>query len=239
MVNHENFLIPENRKVLSHSKFSFAEVESVSLSKNIINQGFVSILYNLMMDSFDNQDVDNSGGDLDDAIECTKNAYKEVGKNPTFTICYLQCPHTAFVYKENGEKNTDRKDLENWEDKNIYLGQLKYTNSFIKETVDNIISNDPNSIIVFQADHGARYSYHRMMDYKKSEYDASLETEKMQNVLNAVYVGEDMDININIEGMSCINTWRTILNEVYGTNYEMLDEPKHYIYKWRYRNASN
>lgn len=234
LVNHENFLVSDNYKVLTHSRFSFAETGSTSLSKSIINQGYVSILYNTVGKMFNNQNTEDSAKDLEDAMNYTRDSYKYTDGKPTLTVCYLQCPHMAFVFDENGNYN-DSKNLENWADDKYYLGQLKYTNTFIKETVDNIIENDPNSIIVFQADHGARYSYYNMNRYKKSEYDAKKETRMMQNVINAVYIGGDT--KIDIEGKSCINTWRTILNTVYKTDYEMLDAPDDYVYKWRYINT--
>ena len=44
----------------------------------------------------------------------------------------------------------------------------------------------------------------------------------MQNVLNCVYYQGNQ---YEIEGMTNINTWRYILNEIFGTDYELL-EPK-------------
>jgi hypothetical protein len=45
----------------------------------------------------------------------------------------------------------------------------------------------------------------------------------MQNILNCVYYkGEKLDI----ESMTSINTWRTVLNTYFGTDYEMLPAPE-------------
>ena len=52
----------------------------------------------------------------------------------------------------------------------------------------------------------------------------------MQNILNSVYYqGKEMDI----EGKSGINTLRIVLNEIFMTNYEMLDNPEKYLYQYK------
>jgi len=235
IVNHENFFITEGYNVISKCRFSFAEKESDSLSKNIIKQGLVSVISNYMEKEMgmSNQDTKVSAIDLDEVFNCTKKiALYNTGK-PAFNICYIQCPHASFVYDKDGNY-VDSKDIENFEKKEIYLGQLEYVNTQIKTIVENIKKEDPDSIICFQADHGSRYAYHCMHKYKKKDYDAKKETHMMQNVLNCVYVGGDK--KIDIEGETCINTWRKILNEVYGTDYKMLDAPDDYTYKWEYMN---
>ncbi len=235
IVNHENFFITEGYNVLSKCRFSFAEKESDSLSKNIIKQGLVSVISNYMEKEMgmSSQDTKVSAIDLDEVFNCTKKIASYNTGKPAFNICYIQCPHTSFVYDANGNY-VDNKDIENFEKKEIYIGQLEYVNTQIKTIVENIKKEDPNSIICFQADHGSRYAYHCMHKYKKKDYDAKKETHMMQNVLNCVYVGGDK--KIDIEGETCINTWRKILNEVYGTDYKMLDAPDDYTYKWEYMN---
>ena len=52
----------------------------------------------------------------------------------------------------------------------------------------------------------------------------------MQNILNCVYYqGKEMDI----EGKSGINTLRIVLNEIFMTNYEILDNPEKYLYQYK------
>ena len=41
--------------------------------------------------------------------------------------------------------------------------------------------------------------------------------------------GKEMDI----EGKSGINTLRIVLNEIFMTNYEMLDNPEKYLYQYK------
>ena len=56
-------------------------------------------------------------------------------------------------------------------------------------------------------------------------FDPAVENPYMQNTLNCVYYkGEDFPI----EGEIGINSLRLILNQVFGTDYEMI-EPYHYV----------
>ena len=155
---------------------------------------------------------------------------ERTGGKPTFTLVYLMLPHSPFIYNEDGTLNTEG--TADWDNKYLYINQLKYTNTIIKQMIQNIKKNDPKSTIVMQSDHGCRLAGHLMKDYKKSEYDAEKETYMMQNVFNCVYTGSGK--SMDIEGLSCVNTWRLLLNTLYDTDYKMLDEPERFIYKWRY-----
>ena len=150
-------------------------------------------------------------------------------ENPTLTIGYVSCPHPPFVIDEEGGA-VDYRNTSNWADKSLYLNQLKYVNACMENAVDGILQNDRNAIIIIQSDHGVRYPYHMMECYGTPEYDATIETPYMQNILNCVYYqGKEMDI----EGESGINTLRIVLNEIFMTNYEMLDNPEKYLYQYK------
>ena len=135
----------------------------------------------------------------------------------------------TFVVDSKGE-SINESTIHEWKDKELYLNQLKYVNSCIETMVDNIIDSDPDAVIILQSDHGVRYPYHMMECYGTPEYDATIETPYMQNILNCVYYqGKEIDI----EGKTGINTLRTVLNEVFMTDYEMLDEPEKYLFQYK------
>ena len=116
-----------------------------------------------------------------------------------------------------------KEDETNWKDKSIYLNQYKYITKCMERIVEDIQKNDPDSFIILMSDHGARYPHWQVDHYGAKAYDASVETLYMQNILNCVYYkGEKLDI----EGMTSINTWRTVLNTYFGTDYEMLPAPE-------------
>ena len=127
-------------------------------------------------------------------------------EKPTLTIGYVSCPHPPFVIDEEGGA-VDYRNTSNWADKSLYLNQLKYVNACMENAVDGILQNDRNAIIIIQSDHGVRYPYHMMECYGTPEYDATIETPYMQNILNCVYYqGKEMDI----EGKRGINTLRIV-----------------------------
>lgn len=132
----------------------------------------------------------------------------------TFTLVYLNIPHEPFLVDENGNPRTS-SGWHNWEDDRYYLGQYKYATKLMIQMITNILENDSDSIIILQSDHGAR----------ASTSDAFMEKfplEVMQNPLNAVYFRGD---NVEIEGLSAVNTMRTVLNYLFNENYSMLDVP--------------
>jgi len=141
---------------------------------------------------------------------------------PTFTFAYAECPHEYFTFDADGNRIA-KEDETNWKDKSIYLNQYKYITKCMERIVEDIQKNDPDAFIILMSDHGARYPHWQVDHYGAKAYDASVETLYMQNILNCVYYkGEKLDI----ESMTSINTWRTVLNTYFGTDYEMLPAPE-------------
>jgi hypothetical protein len=161
---------------------------------------------------------------LQEALDTMETAWQDAQDGPTLTLGYVQCPHSWFVYNADGNPVPEEDHL-NWGDPQYYLGQLEYTNQRILQAVDQIQKNDPTAIIILQSDHGARLSSH-LTELYDAPYDEETDTLPQQNILNCVYVpGKDLEI----EGLSGINTLRTLLNQVYGMDYEMLPDPEmHY-----------
>ena len=138
---------------------------------------------------------------------------------PTLTVGYISCPHVPFVFDEKGN-TIDQSEIHNWENKNYYLNQLEYMNTCILETVNNILEEDREAIIILQSDHGVRYPIHMEELGINTEYEIDSEIPYMENILNCVYYkGEKIDI----EGKTGINTLRTVLNEAFKTSYDMIE----------------
>lgn len=139
-------------------------------------------------------------------------------QNPTFTIGYLNLPHAPLIFRADGSVRPE-SEWYNWEDKSMYLEQYKYITSHIMKTVTNIKNADPDALIIVQSDHGNRYPHWMVSDYDWEKYEYDVEMPYMMNIINGVYYkGETFEI----EGMTGINTMRTVFNEVLGTNFEMV-----------------
>jgi Na+-transporting NADH:ubiquinone oxidoreductase subunit NqrC len=137
--------------------------------------------------------------------------------SPTFTVVYLSFPHAPFLVNEYGDpiKYTQRFD---WENDNIYLGQFKYSTKLMMKMLDNILVNDPNSIILLQSDHGARATQDVGL------YVSKFPLEIMSNTLNAVYYqGEKFD---EIIDQSSVNTIRLVLDRLFDLDYGTVKVPE-------------
>jgi hypothetical protein len=134
-----------------------------------------------------------------------------------FTIGYFDFPHIPYVVDEKGNK-TDDADQDNLQDPNLYLAQLKFANHKILQMVSAIINNDPQAIIILQSDHGFRYASHLHFWYNLDIYDLQAEAPFEQNILNAVYY---QGKNLDIEGLSGINTLKIVLNTLLDAGLEI------------------
>lgn len=158
-------------------------------------------------------------------FECLKDCVNHLDKDsPTLTVSYICSPHTYFVLDANGNLLPLEKDTD-WKDKSVFLGQMEYTTKCIQETVQNILTKDPDALIIIQSDHGVRYPHWMVENYGEEPYDALEETKYMQNIINCVYYKGQ---KIEIEGLTGINTIRKVFNEVLGTQMEMLEAPTGY-----------
>ena len=77
-----------------------------------------------------------------------------------------------------------------------------------------IISDDPNSIIIFMSDHSMRfmYMYHdrTFPDYGK--------------IFNSIYY-QGKELPFELEGLSGPNTLRLLANELLGTQFDLIEDP--------------
>lgn len=132
-----------------------------------------------------------------------------------FTLGYFCNPHVPWFVDEDGNP-IDGADRYNYNDPSIYLGQLKYLNKLILSMVSSIIEKDPDGIIILQSDHGYRVAVMapELVDSLNDEFPY------ITNTLNVVYLrGEPLEI----EGATGINTLRTVINQLFGENLEMIN----------------
>ena len=217
MINHTGQLYTKGCNVL-HEGVGGENLSDYILENSIwleIDQVRSWVLLNLM-----HIDETDYGKILKETLQVMEHCAEERNsKKPTLTVSYICAPHTYFALDEEGRR-IDYELGTNWAIKSVYLNQLKYVTKCIQNTILNIKESDPNALIIVQSDHGARYPYWMKENHGGPEYDASIENEYMQNIINCVYYkGEE----IKIEGMTGINTIRTAFNYVFGTDYEMLE----------------
>ncbi len=142
----------------------------------------------------------------------------------TFTVSYLGFPHMPFLVDENGNQVPVNQSM-NFRDKRYYLGQYIYATKIMIQMLDSIIRKDPGAVILCCSDHSVRAA---------TDPELFLEGcyayEYASNPLNTVYFrGEPLP---EIIGQSEVNTLRTVLNALWGTDYEILEVPKD-TYKYK------
>ena len=91
--------------------------------------------------------------------------------------------------------------------------------------MDNIQKNDPDAVILLQADHGARIPGHLVEQFGEPWFDTEVEIPYMEGVLNCVYVPGG---SVDIEGDTCINATRKTLDQVFGLTLGTLPVPEDY-----------
>lgn len=91
---------------------------------------------------------------------------------PKFCYAHFLLPHGQFYRDSSGAFNTPQQilDMNSLADKSQYLSYLKYTNNIIENLVDQMVSNDPQSIIIIMSDHGF-YDYEGHGDFDPYNFD--------------------------------------------------------------------
>ncbi len=150
---------------------------------------------------------DNTGTYLIEAMNFYKGFSKLNDKGPNFNLGYFSCPHIPLCFKSDGTPISAKEVEEDFA--YCYIEYLKWANIQIKDIASGIIADDPESIIIIMSDHGSRTLVN---DEDKSLTDPD---HYKENILNCVYMkGEDLDI----EGLTGINTLITVLNTEYDTD---------------------
>ena len=146
---------------------------------------------------------------------------------PTWVYFYSRPPHPPFIFNEDGSKNLilnpynefaeDLSDSWDSEDKLRFIEQLKYVNKTVLESVDKILSNSSNSIIIIHSDHGIHnyttFNFNENKNMPKEAY------EELFSTINFIYspdkcIKEDQLIKSNINIIS------TLFRECFKLNIE-------------------
>lgn len=218
LINHTDFLDTDGARVLTQNQ------HRDSIAVYLYQNSLLKVAYPLFERLPQLRQLNESAVMALDALDCMEDAWRYTDGKPTLTLGYVAVPHSYFLFDREGNVQPQSEWL-NWEDPQYYLGQLEYTNRRILAAVDSILAHDPDAIIILQADHGARLGYH-LKELYDTPYDPETETIHQQNILNCVYWGGK---ELDISGLSGINTLRTILNATYGTDYELLPQPTGFV----------
>jgi YidC/Oxa1 family membrane protein insertase len=140
--------------------------------------------------------------------------------SPTFVLAHLMSPHPPFIFDEHGQSinkgiySMHGEDV--WSQDDLYLGQLKFIEKKIVKLVEEIIdsANKRGVVIIVQSDHGVA-----------SSNKANLN----QRLLNfsAIYFSNQKYKELYSE-LSPVNTFRVVFNNVFGEEFEILDDKSYF-----------
>lgn len=133
-------------------------------------------------------------------------------RDKTALFTYVLCPHTPFVFNADGS-NVSSRYRRDWTDPSHYAAQHRYMTVRTKMMIENILKVDPDAIILLQSDHGVRGGYF-------INNGLEIEFSDQRRIFNALYFGGEQ---VDIEGLSAVNTLRLVLTEL-GASYPPLDD---------------
>lgn len=145
---------------------------------------------------------------------------------PKFVFVHIMAPHPPFVFDADGNpaKYGDCNGLDGTlfagsraEYKVGYAQQMAYINILLQETIDNILVNSKTPpVIIVQGDHGPGM----LLDWESSEHTCLRER---TSILNAYYI-PDTEYDNFYETITPVNSFRVVLNEVFGLDLDYLED---------------
>lgn len=132
------------------------------------------------------------------------------------TFSMMACPHAPFIFDKNGEPVGEVNKM-NWADKKYFLEQYEYICGRIVDTMESVIANDPDAIIIVFSDHGVKGNK-ALWNGPSTTYEQATDT------FFAVYTGGRDELG-NLNGLSGANVLRAVLNKEFGFNLEMVGAP--------------
>lgn len=141
----------------------------------------------------------------------------QIIEKPAFIYTHILIPHSPYMFDQYGKKPP----LFSLNERELYIGHIKYINNRIENIVNNILSKDKTGpVIIIQGDHGTS----AMVEVAGS---GKQYMEARVGILNAIYFPYNGK-KVFYETVSSVNTFRIIFNELFKTNYMLLPDISYY-----------
>ena len=121
-------------------------------------------------------------------------------------------PHPPYYYDKNENETAKEKLTNEYDaDKNLYLGNVAYSNLKIIQLVNDILKNtNGKAVIILMGDHGFRY-------------DKNMPASGFFQNQNAVYL-PDKNYQFFYDSISGVNQFRVVLNTLFKQAIPMLKD---------------
>jgi uncharacterized membrane protein YozB (DUF420 family) len=131
---------------------------------------------------------------------------------PKLVMAHILTPHDPYIFAPDGSYQPSGA-------KGAIVGyrnNVTFIDNFLPDTIEAIINNsDRPPIIIIQGDHGPTGD--------------KIHPEERMSILNAYYVPERAKENL-YPTITPINSFRVILNEVFNTQYPLIEDHSYYIW---------
>ncbi len=106
------------------------------------------------------------------AINQTRELAQQKNNKPAFCYTHVLMPHWPYYFDSAGNANPMNiiLDSKSWKDKDLYIGYLHYTNRIINKLITDMVTADPQAIIILMSDHGFR-NYNNRQRYQSFQFD--------------------------------------------------------------------
>lgn len=163
-------------------------------------------------------------------------------ERPRFTFAHMVFPHWPFVFDENLNPTYPtirfslKAEFRSWEAptkeefRTGYVKQLQAFNKLMLPTLDTLLENNPNAVVILQADHGPR---ERSIDNAPRDW-ATYQGEEFP-ILNAYRFPDDRHEQALYPTITPVNSFRIVLNQYLDAKLELLED---YSYFYDHANAT-
>ena len=170
---------------------------------------------------------------------CALDEFSEAGNmfnEPVFVWAHVLLPHPPWIFGPNGEHVIPGKPLlitdnpefrdSGWEPKRQYIQQVEFANKKTISIVEEILEKDSYSIIIIQGDHGTAWDIQGNTWVEPSKEDVY---QRLRNFDAIYFPDEEKRKNLD-DNRTLINTFRTVFNAYYGSDYELLENKVYWSY---------
>ena len=177
------------------------------------------------------KDLDLSDYDrVTGALEALESAAGEPG--PKFVFHHIVSPHEPFCFDENGARLEphplydssqlikDKVEMPGYEDwfTESYPANVAGLNIHLKQSLQAIMeTTGGNAVIIVQSDHGSHAGFN-------PDSVAATDIPERFGILNAIYLPPGVPRDGLAPGMSSINTFRVVLNNLFGMEMPLLED---------------
>lgn len=186
---------------------------------------FVNLVGNQQLSSWQ---FDVHRARLRNAFEALSQLKREA--KPKFVVTHILAPHPPFVFKADGTAQNSRR-LFGFHDGSLYrgsrdeyrsgyVGQARWVESQVIDTIQKIESRSPGALIIIQGDHGPGLH----LNWRRAE---KTNFRERMSILNAYKVPASLKSKLYSE-ITPVNSFRLVLNELFSANLSLLPDKNYF-----------